>query len=51
MRLEILQTSRSVAINDIFILKWRYYGPKGDILDYEEIPIFWYHILLYYIED
>ena len=23
----------SVAGNDIFSLKWKYYGPKGDILD------------------
>ena len=24
----------SVARSDIFSIKWRYYGPKGGILDY-----------------
>ena len=28
----------SVAINDIFILKWIYYGSKGNILDYGGTP-------------
>ena len=34
MRLVSLQMRGSVAINDIVILKWRYCGPTGDILDY-----------------
>ena len=36
-----------VARNDVFRTKWRYYGPKRDILDYLETLIFC--LLSYYI--
>ena len=47
MRLLSLQMRGIVARNDIFGLKWRYYGPKWDILDYWGTLIFC--LLLYYI--
>ena len=34
MRLVILKMIGSEEINGIFRLKWRQYGPNGDILDY-----------------
>ena len=36
-----------VAINGIFRLKLIHYGPKGDILDYWGMTIFWVFIPLY----
>ena len=47
MRLVSLQMRGSVARNDIFSLKWRYYGPKRDILDYWVTLIFC--LLSYYV--
>ena len=38
----------SVERNDIFSLKWRYYGPKWDILDYWKSLIFGYYSIIYY---
>ena len=35
-----LEMRGSVARNGIFSIKWRYYGPKMDILDYCGTPIF-----------
>ena len=40
MRLVSLQMRVSVTRNDIFSIKWRYYGPKRDILDYMGALIF-----------
>ena len=34
MRPESLHTRGIAAINEILSIKYRYYGPKGDILDY-----------------
>ena len=34
MRLVRLQMRGGVARNDIFVLKWRYCGPKEGILEY-----------------
>ena len=31
----------NVEINEIFILKWTYYFPKGGILNHRGIFIFW----------
>ena len=42
--------SVTVARNDIFSLKWRHYGPKGDILDYWGTLIFLFIIPLYTIK-
>ena len=39
-----------VARNDIFSLKWIHYSPRGDILAYYGILMFWFIILLYIIE-
>ena len=36
-----------IARNDIFSLKWRYYGLKRDIMDYSRTLIFC--LLFYYI--
>ena len=36
-----------VGINDIISLKWKYYGPKGDMLDYLGTLIF--YLLSYFI--
>ena len=36
-----------LARNDIFSLKWRYYGPKEDILDYWGTLIFFNPIISY----
>ena len=47
MRFVSLQMIDSVVRDDIFGLKWRYYGPKGDILDYWVTLIFC--LLSYYI--
>ena len=47
MRLVILKMRGSVSINGIFTLRWRHYGPNGDILDYWRMLIFWFVILLY----
>ena len=47
MQLVSLQMISSVAINDIFSINWRCYGPKRDILDYWGTLIFC--ILSYYI--
>ena len=47
MRFVSLQMRVSVARNDILGLKWRYCGPKNDILDYWGILIFLFVILLY----
>ena len=47
MRLLSIGTRRSVARNDIFSLKWIYYGQKGVILDYWVTVIFF--LLYYYI--
>ena len=41
------QEEVNVARNDIFILKWKYYGPKRDIWDYWETLAFC--LLFYYI--
>ena len=41
---------RGVSRNDIFGLKWIIYGPKGNILDYWGIIIFWFIIPLYPIK-
>ena len=48
MCLVILQMRGSVAINGIFGLKWRHYGPKGGILDYWGTLIFFYHPIISY---
>ena len=45
IQLVSLQMRGREAINDIFSLKWRYYGLKGDILDYRGTLIYF---LLYY---
>ena len=45
MRLAIIQMRGSVARNHIFSLKWIYYGPKMDILDYWGTLIY---ILIYF---
>ena len=50
MLLVSLHMRWSVSRNGIFILKWRYYGPKGDILNYLETLISWFIILLYPIK-
>ena len=47
MRLVSLHMRGGVAINDIFSLKWRYYGPKRDILDYWGTLIFFCPIIPY----
>ena len=47
MRLVSLQMRGSVAINYVFSLIWRCYGPKRDILDYWGTKIFC--LLSYYI--
>ena len=49
MRLVSLQMIGSVARIDIFSLKWRYYGPKRDILGYWGTHIL-FIILLYNIK-
>ena len=48
MRLVILQTRGSVSRNDIFSLKWIYYGPKGGILDYWRHLCFVYYPIISY---
>ena len=47
MRLLGLHVRGSVAINDIFGLKWRHSGLKGGILDYGEYSYF--GLLSYYM--
>ena len=47
MKFASLQMRGSVARNDIFSLKWRYYGQKGDILDYCGTRVFC--LLSYYV--
>ena len=47
MWLVSLKMRGGLARNDIVGLKWRYYGPKQDILDYWVIIIFC--LLSYYI--
>ena len=39
---------KDVARNDIFSIKWRYYGPKGDILDYWGTLMFFYYPIISY---
>ena len=50
MQLVRLPTGGSIEINEIFSLKWIYYGLKGDILEYWGTLIFWFIILLYTIK-
>ena len=43
-----------VAINEILSIRWRYYGPEGDILDYWGTLIFcllYYFILFIVLEE
>ena len=48
MRLARLHMRESVSRNDIVSIKWRYYGPKGDILDYwGTLTYFYYPIISY----
>ena len=47
MWLVSLQMRGGVSINEIFSIKWIYYGPKGDILDYWETLVFFNPIIPY----
>ena len=48
--LVILKMRKSVSRNAIFSLKWRHYGPKGDILDYLGTVLFWFNIPFFLIK-
>ena len=48
MMLVSLKMRGSVAINIIFVIKWRYYGPKGDILDYWGTLLFFNYPIISY---
>ena len=50
MQLVSLQMRGGVVINVIFGLKWRHCGPKGGILEYRVILIFWFIILLNHLK-
>ena len=50
MRLLCLQMKSRVARNIIFRIQWRYYGPKGYLLEYMRMFIFWYYMLLYILQ-
>ena len=47
MRLERIKMIGIVDINEMLSLKWRCYGPKGDIFYYWGMTTFWFIILLY----
>ena len=46
MRLLIFQMRWGVAINDIFSIKWIYYGPRGSILECWGTLIFVYYPII-----
>ena len=46
--ISVVLSPLDVARNDIFGLKWRYYGPKGGILDYLGTLIFFNYPIISY---